>query len=240
MGRLKLSRYSSWKHGRLQNALYQGFSAAAAASSLTTASTRRADLLHLAVVGLLDDLQRLLHRRHRLRLAARRQQNLAEQAGPAVLHQILLERLARDHGGEIVHALALPAGLQALCPGLIRRPVIAHADRGRRALEDVELFRRAAEMRHALHGGRAGADDADALVGKTGETAFGIAAGVGVIPAAGVEAVALETFDAGNAGQLRPAQRTACENDEARTDAIAAIGLDQPASPPAPAISSAR
>ncbi len=52
-----------------------------------------ADLLHLAVVGLLDDLQRLLHRGDRLLLSARRQQDLAKKTGPAVLHQIPFERL---------------------------------------------------------------------------------------------------------------------------------------------------
>ncbi len=84
-------------------------------------------------------------------------------------------------------------------------------------------------MRHALHGGSTGADDADALVGEPGQTAIGIAAGVAVIPATGMEAVAPEGLDAGNAGQLWPAERTSGENDEARADPVAAVGLDQPA-----------
>ena len=40
LGRLKVGRYWSWKQGRLQNWLYQGFSASAVAGSCTTASTR--------------------------------------------------------------------------------------------------------------------------------------------------------------------------------------------------------
>src|SRR3569623_2779766 len=84
-------------------------------------------------------------------------------------------------------------------------------------------------MRHALHGGRAGADDADALVGEPRQPAFRAAAGVAVVPAAGMEAMSFKTPDAGNAGQFWPAERTAGEDNETRADAIAAIGLDQPA-----------
>ncbi len=85
-------------------------------------------------------------------------------------------------------------------------------------------------MRHALHGGRTGADDADALVGEAGETTLGGAAGVSVVPTAGVEAVPTKGLDARDAGKLRSAQRAAGQDHEARADAIAAIGLDQPAS----------
>ena len=44
--------------------------------------------------------------------------------------------------------------------------VVAHVDRRRGALEDVELLRPLAEVRDALDRGGAGADDADALVGQ--------------------------------------------------------------------------
>jgi hypothetical protein len=50
LGRLKVGRYSSWKQGRLQNWLYQGFSASAVAGSCTTVDPG-AHLLHLLEVG---------------------------------------------------------------------------------------------------------------------------------------------------------------------------------------------
>ena len=59
-------------------------------------------------------------------------------------------------------------------------------------------------MGHALHGGRARADDAYFLVGEIGhECARGIASGVLVVPAASVEGVPLEFLDTLKAGQLR-------------------------------------
>lgn len=78
-------------------------------------------------------------------------------------------------------------------------------------------------MRHALHGGGARADDADALVGKPAQTTIRIAAGVAVIPTAGMKAVTPEGLYAGNARQLRPAERTSGENDEACADVIALL-----------------
>ena len=63
-----------------------------------------------------------------------------------------------------------------------------------------------AQVGNALYGGGAGADDPDPLVGQFfHRRTLGAAAGVGVIPATGVEAVAGEDLDAGNAGQ-RPAR----------------------------------
>ena len=60
-------------------------------------------------------------------------------------------------------------GSSALRPLRIGRAVGAHVDRRRRALEDVEVLGRRAEVRHALHGRGAGADDADALAAQAGE-----------------------------------------------------------------------
>ena len=80
----------------------------------------------------------------------------------------------------------------------IGRFVAAQIDRRRRALEDVELLGVFADERHALDGGRTGADDGDAFVGELRQSAAVIAAGVVVVPAAGVERVTLEIFDARN------------------------------------------
>src|SRR5262249_34635238 len=80
-----------------------------------------------------------------------------------------------------------------------------------------------------LNRGRARADDADDLVLQARQVPVRIAAGVAVVPARGVERMALEAFHAGNARQLRPVQRARRERHEARTDGIAAVRLDDPA-----------
>src|SRR5580698_9964811 len=83
-------------------------------------------------------------------------------------------------------------------------------------------------MRHALDGCRPGADDADPLVLEPGQPAAVVAAGIAVVPAAGVEGVALEVVDPRDAGQLRPAQRPVGHGDVAGLEAIAAAGADGP------------
>ncbi len=85
-----------------------------------------------------------------------------------------------------------------------------------------------AEVRHHLHRRGTGADQADADTAQTGETAFGAAAGVVVIPAAGVEGVAAEVFDAGNTRQLRAIERPGRQTHPASPHPIAAIGGDDP------------
>src|SRR5690348_242565 len=84
-------------------------------------------------------------------------------------------------------------------------------------------------MRHALHRGRAGADDADALVLETGEAAMAVAARIVIVPTAGVKGMALERLDAGNAGELGTMQGSVRHNDEARLHGVVAIGPDDPA-----------
>jgi hypothetical protein len=85
-------------------------------------------------------------------------------------------------------------------------------------------------VRHALHGSGAGADDADALVGEFfHQRAEWIAAGVIVIPAAGVERVSLEGLDAFDAGKFRHMQRPRAHADELRGEGVAAVGADIPA-----------
>src|SRR6185369_10272325 len=72
--------------------------------------------------------------------------------------------------------------------------------------------------------------DADALVSELRHRrAARVAAGPGVVPAAGVERVALEALDAGDARQLRLVERSGSHRDEARADAITAVGVDDPA-----------
>ena len=116
------------------------------------------------------------------------------------------------------------------CPLRIGRPVAAHVDRRRRALEDVQLLGRGAEVRHALHRGRAGADDADALVGQAGEVPVGVAAGVVVVPAAGVERVARGTPRCrGSPGSFGRCSGPLAMHDEAGAHGVAAVGRHDPA-----------
>src|SRR5580704_14090169 len=124
--------------------------------------------------------------------------------------------------------MLLPARLQRLDPFRVGRPIAANVDRRRRALEHVQMLRVLSEMRHALNRRRAGANNGDALVAELVEISVGIAARVAVVPAAGVEGVALVALDAGNAGELRPVQRPVGHDDEARAHAVAAIGRDDP------------
>ncbi len=80
-----------------------------------------------------------------------------------------------------------------------------------------------------LDAGRAGTDHPDHLVAKLVERRRRAAAGIVEIPAAGVEALALEAFDAGDAGQLGGAEQAGGGDDEARRDTVAAVGMDDPA-----------
>src|SRR5687767_5124444 len=81
---------------------------------------------------------------------------------------------------------------------------------------------------HGLDGRRAGADDGHPLVAELRHAAVGVAAGVAVVPPAGVERVSLELVDARDAGQLRPTRRAERHDDEARADVVVAVRADAP------------
>ena len=121
-------------------------------------------------------------------------------------------------------ALRLPARLQLRGPLGVGRPVVAHVDRRRRALEYVEFLRVRAEVGHGLHRGGAGADDADDLVLQVRQ----IRAGVVVVPARRVERMALERLHARDARQLRLRQRAVGADHELRAHVVAAVGVDVP------------
>src|SRR6185312_8495699 len=115
-------------------------------------------------------------------------------------------------------------------PFRIDRRIASDIDGGWRALEHVELLAGAREMRHALHGSGAGADDADALVLQLlHQRALGVAAGVVIIPPAGVERMPLEGLDTFDAGKFWHMQRPRPHADELRGEGIAASGADIPA-----------
>src|SRR6266436_1372270 len=103
--------------------------------------------------------------------------------------------------------MGLPSGTERARPFGIGRLVAAFVHRGRSPLEHVELHRVLAEMRDALDRGRAGPDDADALVPQLVQAAGGIAAGIVIVPAARVEGVSLEFLDPGYGRELGPVKR---------------------------------
>ena len=112
---------------------------------------------------------------------------------PAVVDEIGVDRAPDHHGAEVLHPLLLPPGPEVLGELVVGRAVAALADRRRRALEHVHVLRRLRERRHRLDPAGADADDADDLVGQLGEVrVVGTAAGVLVVPARGVERLALE------------------------------------------------
>ncbi len=97
--------------------------------------------------------------------------------------------------------------------------LVAHVDGGWRALEDVEFADDLGEFGNRLHRRGAGADDADALTLQVDV----------VVPAGGVEGLALERPHPFDARQLGRGQDAVGEDDEARPHRIAAVGPDDPA-----------
>ena len=85
-------------------------------------------------------------------------------------------------------------------------------------------------MGHALHGCGAGPDNGDPLLRQfVHGPAPPIATGIVIIPAAGVERMAREPFNAFDAGQFGHMQRSRAHANELRGEAIATIGADGPA-----------
>src|SRR5262249_30827093 len=103
-----------------------------------------------------------------------------------------------------------------------------------RSLEDDQLLSRGGHMRNALHGSRAGADYRGPLVCEpVHRRAVRAAAGVGVVPAAGVERMAAEGRDAWDAGQLGDVQRAGPDGDEGGRELVAAVCPHDPRAAPA-------
>ena len=188
-----------------------------------------ADLLHLLEIREFHAVRHLFRRELGVGAVLGDGAQVADDVRPAVTHQVLILLAAGDEHVEVRHALVLPTGLQGLRPVWVCRLVAAHVDGRRRALEHMQALRRFREMGHALHRGGAGADDANALVLQVDEAAVGVAAGVGVIPPAGVERVPLEGFNARNPRQLGAVQGAVAHDDEACPHAIFPVCEDRPA-----------
>ena len=85
-------------------------------------------------------------------------------------------------------------------------------------------------MRDALDRGRPRPDDGDPLVGQAiHRRAVMVAAGVGVVPAAGVEGVAFEVVDAGDPWQLRDVQRSRPDTHELGSELVSPVRPHDPA-----------
>jgi hypothetical protein len=147
----------------LQNWLYQGFSASAFAGSCTTLSTRArtcsiflksASCIRAAGFSTVSPASIFLRASSRMLPMMSVQPSLTRSlsAKPPETRTLKLS----------IRSCCQP-GLQALRPLRIGRRLAPHVDRRRRALEDVELLGPLAQVRHALHGRGAGADDGDRL-----------------------------------------------------------------------------
>ena len=86
-----------------------------------------------------------------------------------------------------------------------------------------------AEVGNALHRSRARADNGDAFIGQPAEIALRVAAGIVVVPAAGVEGMTLEASDAGDAGQLGPVERPVGHGHKLSPDGVTPVGMNNPA-----------
>ena len=189
-----------------------------------------ADFAHLLVIGILegghDAFGGALFGRHVDHL---RTDALAE-IGPAIIDQIFGRKADAEIGDEVFLPRLLPAGAgDAVEPVALQRAVVALVDRGRRALEDIEFPRIARDIGHHLYRGRAGADHGHTLVRQPGHRfAFGRAAGIAIVPPAGVEALAFEQLDPGQAGQLGDMQRAGAHADIFGGERVPAIGSHDP------------
>ena len=91
------------------------------------------------------------------------------------------------------------------------------------------MFGVLAEEGHDLDGGGSGADDGDAFVRKLVQSAGGVSAGVLIVPARGVKAVAGEVVDSWDARELRTVVGSGSHDQKAGAELVAAIRADPPA-----------
>ena len=187
------------------------------------------NLIHLLEVGQLEIAGQTIGRQVGRRFLAQTDEQVADDVGPAVVHQVFGREPARHKGVEVVHALLLPTRLQRLRPRRIGGPVVAHVDGRRGSLEHVELIGVLTQVRYALNRRRSRSDDSDALTFQSDEATLGRTAGVRVVPTAGVKGVTLERLDTRNTRQLGSMQRPIGHHHETRAHLVTAVGGDDPA-----------
>ena len=153
---------------------------------------------------------------------------LREQVGPAVVDQVPVHLVPGDDPVEVVVPLVLPTGLERLGPPRVGLAVVARLHDARRALHHDQLLGVLTEVGHHLHAGGAGAHHGDALVAQVLQVPGRRSAGVVVVPAAGVEDLALEVRDPGHLRQLRLGQCAVGAHEDASAEPVAAVGGDLP------------
>ena len=205
LGRLNVGRYSLWKHGRLHMIMYQGFSDSAVAGSSTVSSMRRWILIMASM------------------LAFSWRRIFSSRVMPSRSDRVLGGRRA-FLGDDLRPPLRLPVRGPLRRPLRVRRPVVAHVDRRRRALEDVQLLGGLAEVGDDLHGAGPGADDPDDLVAEVLE----VLARELVVPARGVERRALERLHAVDDRQAGLGERAVGTDDERGGHAVTTVRRDDP------------
>ena len=149
---------------------------------------------------------------------------LAGQGGAQGL--LFLGQLGVHDLAHVRPALGLPARLELARPVGVGRMVVLDVNRRRGALEDVQLLGHCAQSRDGLDCGRPGADDAHDFVFQTRQ----VVPGVGIVPARGVEGVALKGLHACDPGQLGLGQGAVGADHKPRPHVVAPVGRDMPQS----------
>ncbi len=148
---------------------------------------------------------------------------------PSVIHHVHFGLGTGDRLREIDDPVVLPSGLEALKPLDVGGLLVANAHRARCALKDEDFLGSPGQLRHDLHSGSSGADDADTLVGQLIHRFVWSSAGVVVVPPTGVEGLALESIDPGYPGKLGFVQDSSCQHEKAGREPVATAGRHLPA-----------
>ena len=123
----------------------------------------------------------------------------------------------------------LPSGFEALKPLDVGGLLVANADCTRCALKDEDLLGSPCQLWHHLHSGGSGADDPDAFIGQLVHRFAWSPARVVVVPATGVEGLALESIDPEYPGELGFVQDSSGQHEKAGREPVVTTGRHLPA-----------
>ena len=124
------------------------------------------DLFHLLVVAVVVRLGHALGRE--VAIGQHPIPDALRDVGPSVFHQVFVGETAGLQRGEVDQPFLLPTRLEVGKPFRIGVLIVADVDGRRRALKHEQFACAGGEMRNALDGGRACADNADSFVGQVG------------------------------------------------------------------------
>ena len=151
------------------------------------------------------------------------------QLRPAILNEVDVGLRSRHRLGEVDDPLTLPAWLEAVEPVGVGGLLVPDAHCTRRPLEHEELISDLGHLRHDLDRRGACSDDADPLADQLVHGFGRTTAGVAVVPAAGVERLALERLDPRDPRKLGLVQDATGEDDEPGGELIISAGRHCPA-----------